>query len=202
MNNQPQSAWLLPPLSRRSWWLVGLAVVVMVLLQVAHSVTEPILRYDRNGILASEYWRLVTGHVVHFSYRHLWANFAGLLAIVWLFAGVLSLRQLMCTLALSVAAIDLGLWLFMPQLISYVGLSGVLHGILAAGCVGWWRTVPRGLAAALTAVLFGKLIWEQVVGELPLAGEMEVIVNAHLYGALGGLVCGLGSLAVFLRKHR
>ena len=37
----------------------------------------------------------------------------------------------------SVAMIDLGFVLFEPQLDWYVGLSGVLHGALAAGAVSW-----------------------------------------------------------------
>jgi len=32
------------------------------------------------------------------------------------------------------------------------------------------------------------LIWEQREGALPLSGSLNVIVNAHLYGAAGGLI--------------
>jgi membrane associated rhomboid family serine protease len=39
----------------------------------------------------------------------------------------------------------------------------------------------------------GKLLWEQAVGPLPGSAEVaggKVIVDAHLYGAIGGLVLG------------
>jgi hypothetical protein len=77
-----------------------------------------------------------------------------------------------------------------PQLEWYVGLSGVLHGALAAGAIGWWRHESRALALALTVVLVGKLAWEQWHGALPLSGDMPVVVDAHLYGAVGGALVG------------
>ena len=77
-----------------------------------------------------------------------------------------------------------------PQLEWYVGLSGVLHGALAAGAIGWWRHESKPLALALTAVLVGKLAWEQWQGALPLSGDMPVVVDAHLYGAIGGALAG------------
>jgi hypothetical protein len=73
----------------------------------------------------------------------------------------------------------------------YVGFSGVLHGALAAGAVAWHRRESALLAWALTAVLAGKLIWEQAVGALPLSGDLPVVVDAHLYGAAGGLLAAL-----------
>ncbi|MFL6551463.1 MAG: rhombosortase, partial [Povalibacter sp.] len=81
--------------------------------------------------------------------------------------------------------------LFEPQLQWYVGLSGVLHGALAAGAIAWWQHETRALASALTLVLVGKLCWEQWQGALPLSGDMLVIVDAHLYGAVGGLFAGV-----------
>jgi hypothetical protein len=56
----------------------------------------------------------------------------------------------------------------------------------------WWRTESRTMALALSAIVLGKLIWEQWHGALPLAGEMTVIVDAHLYGAIGGALAAAG----------
>jgi hypothetical protein len=35
------------------------------------------------------------------------------------------------------------------------------------------------------------LLWEQWRGALPLSGDLNVIVNAHCYGALGGVLAAL-----------
>ena len=37
----------------------------------------------------------------------------------------------------------------------------------------------------LAAVLVGKLLYEHAVGPLPFSGSAGVVVDAHLYGALG-----------------
>src|SRR5690606_29172162 len=90
----------------------------------------------------------------------------------------------------SLGAIGVGFVFYEPQLDWYVGLSGILHGLLAAGALAWWQRESRLLALALSLVVAGKLGWEQWQGALALSGPLPVVVNAHLYGALGGLVGG------------
>ena len=109
-----------------------------------------LLRYERPAVLHGEYWRLVTGHFVHGSAQHLLLNAVGLGLIAALFPRDYSLRGWLLILASSIATIDLGFVLLEPQLQWYVGLSGVLHGALAAGAIGWWRHESRPLALALT----------------------------------------------------
>jgi membrane associated rhomboid family serine protease len=43
----------------------------------------------------------------------------------------------------------------------------------------------------------GKIAYEQSTGALPLAGTLNTIVDAHLYGAIGGVV-----LALLLNSRR
>ena len=156
-----------------------------------------LLRYDRGAVLEGhEYWRLVTAHWVHGSVTHAALNLAGLAIIALLFPRQYSVAQWVWIAALSTAAIDAGFIWSEPQLDWYVGLSGVLHGALAAGALCWWRSESKRMALALTAILVGKLVWEQMAGALPLSGEMPVIVNAHLYGAIGGALAGLGALVI------
>ncbi|HEY5806318.1 MAG TPA: hypothetical protein VIT67_00025, partial [Povalibacter sp.] len=57
----------------------------------------------------------------------------------------------------------------------------------------WWRHETKPMALSLSLVLILKLCWEQWHGALPLSGDMPVIVDAHLYGAVGGLVAGVGT---------
>lgn len=167
-------------------WLVGLLAAVLVLLWFTGETGRELLRYERSAVLQGQYWRLLTGHLVHGSGQHLLLNAVGLGLVAALFPREYSLRAWLLILGSSVATIDLGFVLLEPQLQWYVGLSGVLHGALAAGAIGWWRHESRALALALTAVLVGKLAWEQWHGALPLSGDMPVVVDAHLYGAVGG----------------
>jgi rhomboid family GlyGly-CTERM serine protease len=171
-------------------WLVGLLAAALVLLGLSGEAGRELLRYERLAVLHGEYWRLVTGHFVHGSSQHLLLNAVGLGLIAGLFPREYSVRGWLLILVSSLVTIDIGFVWLEPQLEWYVGLSGVLHGALAAGAIGWWKHESKPLALALTAVLVGKLAWEQWQGALPLSGDMPVVVDAHLYGALGGALAG------------
>lgn len=182
----------LPGRGRGCMWLVGLLALVSVLIELGGEPVRLALRYERVTILAGgEWWRLVTGHLVHAGPAHLLLNMTGLGLIAGLFPRDYSVRQWLIVLFVSIATIDLCFVLFEPQLQWYVGLSGVLHGALAAGAIAWWRHESRQMALALTVILVGKLTWEQWHGALPFSGDMSVIVDAHLYGAFGGALAGL-----------
>lgn len=171
-------------------WLVGLLAATLVLLGLTGDMGRELLRYERLPVLHGEYWRLITGHFVHGSTQHLLLNAVGLGLVAVLFPREYSLRGWLLILASSIATIDIGFVLLEPQLEWYVGLSGVLHGALVAGAIGWWRHESRLRTVALTAIVIGKIAWEQWQGALPLSGDMPVIVDAHLYGAIGGALAG------------
>lgn len=157
------------------------------------------LRYDRLPLADGEWWRLLTGHLVHGGLQHLLLNLAGLAVIVLLFPNEYSPREWFLIGLTSALAIGAGLWWLSPEVSWYVGLSGVLHGVLAAGALAWWRSQTRLLAGLLTAVLVVKLGWEHWQGGLGWSGNLPTIVNAHLYGALGG---GLAAALLVLWHRR
>jgi len=180
------------PVPQGSRWLLGLICALVVLLSLSGEKFTAALRYERDAVLDGQYWRLLTAHLVHGSIRHLLLNLAGLGLIAALFARDFRPAHWIFIGLLSVIAIDVGFVWFEPQLDWYVGLSGVLHGLLAGGAVMWWRTEPKPLALALSLILIGKLAWEQTQGALPLSGDLPVVVNAHLYGAIGGFLAAVG----------
>jgi rhomboid family GlyGly-CTERM serine protease len=195
-SSAPRRHWLTPRLrvrtgSRRGWAVLSLVMIIIIVLAATGDAGRMALRYQRDAVIHEhQYWRLLTGHLVHGSWQHVWLNLAGLGLVASLFRGSYSVMQWLAITLVSVAGIDAGFILLMPQLHWYVGLSGVLHGLLAAGAVAWCRSEDRGLAIALWSILFGKLAWERWHGALPLSGDLNVIVNAHLYGAVSGLLAG------------
>jgi rhomboid family GlyGly-CTERM serine protease len=158
------------------------------------------LRYQRDAILAGEWWRLVSGHFVHLGWAHLGLNVMGLVLMWTLFAADYTPRQWLIIVAGSIASIDAGFLLLNPELVWYVGLSGALHGVMAAGTLAHLRRrEPDGWILAV--FLIGKLVYEQVVGVMPYSLKSAggpVVVDAHLYGAVGALIV-TASLAL-LRK--
>lgn len=174
--------------------LLGLLLAVAVLgLAAWGDAGRALLRYERAGLVAGEWWRLVSGHLVHLSWRHAVMDLAAALTLGWLFGRELSPRRWAWVLLLSLLAVNAGMWWLEPGLTWYVGLSGVLHGVIAAAAMTLaWRRVPGGYV--LLAALVLKLGVEQGFGPLWLAAESAggpVIVNAHLYGAVGGILAAL-----------
>lgn len=172
--------------------VLGLAAIC-TLLAFAGDAGRELGRYERAGLEAGEYWRLLSGHLVHLGWGHLWPNVLALLILGLLFDDVQRRRDWIAVGLSSALTIDAGLYLLDPAVSWYVGLSGVLHGFMAAGALA---LMLRGesLGALLAIGLCGKLVYEQMFGALPFTARSTggpVITAAHLYGAAGGFVAAL-----------
>jgi rhomboid family GlyGly-CTERM serine protease len=185
----------LAQLGARAWHAPLALALVLIAVQLLGAPAWETLPYDRAAILdGGEYARLVTAHFFHYDLAHLAWNLVGLALVAALFAREFDLRGWIVILIASTVAVDLGFLVFEPQLAWYVGFSGVLHGLMAAGLCAWlWRT-PDAITA-LVAVLFAlKLGWEHLMGPLPFTAStlaVPVIHEAHTYGAIGGTAAAL-----------
>jgi rhomboid family GlyGly-CTERM serine protease len=171
-------------------FFAALTAAALVLAAVPRAL--PALAYVRGGIRDGEWWRIVTGHLVHGSAAHLLWNVAGL-ALVWLAFGT-RLGGRAWTLVLAAAAVGTGLGVlaFAPEVGAMAGLSGALHGLAAAGALAAVRAGER-LGWAVLALLVAKVAWEQISGgsaaaQAALGGA--IAVDAHLYGLVSGALAG------------
>jgi rhomboid family GlyGly-CTERM serine protease len=115
---------------------------------------------------------------------------AGLVIVAVFFSQYGNLLDWLFVLLFSAVFTGLGLYWFHPELIWYVGLSGVLHGLFIYGAVREIRFYPFS-GYVLVLLLAGKLFWETMNGALPGSEEVtggRVVVEAHLYGAIAGFV--------------
>ncbi len=185
------SQFRLPPV----WWVPIVIAIVSTALQALG--LDTMLRYSREEIEQGQWWLLLTGNLVHLGWSHLVLNLAGLLMVWWFFDEEFSVAEWLWILLVSGLFVTGGLFLFDPQLIWYVGLSGVLHGLFIAGGIRLLGRDTR-FAVLLLALFAAKLTWEQLFGSLPGTSDMAggpVVVNSHLYGAIGGAVAALLLLA-------
>ena len=156
------------------------------------------LRYERAAIGDGEIWRLLSAHFTHLGWSHLLLNGAGLVLVWYLVGRDFKIGQWLIILLVSVAGIDLGFWFLDPNLSWYVGMSGLLHGLLAAGILVGIQE-GRTEILILGGLVLAKLLFEQFVGPLPgseASSGGTVIVDAHLYGAMAGLLA-----AAIMRRH-
>jgi rhomboid family GlyGly-CTERM serine protease len=132
----------------------------------------------------------LSAHFVHIDLEHAALNSLGLVLMWALFARDYSPWRWAAIYCGSALAVSIGLWFANPELQWYVGASGALHGVMTAGTIAHLRR--RDLDGWILAIfIVGKLTYEQSAGALPFAGTMNTIVDAHLYGAIGGVVVAL-----------
>ncbi|WP_070963700.1 rhombosortase [Vibrio sonorensis] len=153
---------------------------------------EPLASFSiwyRPEIEQGQWWRILTGNLTHTNFAHLGMNMAGLWVITWLFKP--HRNDLIKVILLAALFVGMGN-LFTPAT-SYAGLSGILHGIFGYCAL---KEVFHGRKSSLLLVfgLIGKLAWEHFVGASESTAAMigaRVAVEAHLYGAVGGLLMAL-----------
>ncbi|MDH5326750.1 MAG: rhombosortase [Gammaproteobacteria bacterium] len=172
---------------------ITLALIVTLIAAIG-SELQLGLRYDREAILDGQWWRLISAHLAHLGWSHLFMNLLGL-GLIWALFGahypnrVWILAFLLGSLGVSAML----LWLN-PELHWYVGLSGVLHTFFILGCLADIEKSRWGGTGLLLAVC-AKLAYEQFSGPLPgseASAGGKVIVDSHLYGAIWGGVVYLG----------
>lgn len=173
-------------ISNSHWLAIGVGVICLIF-QLAGF--DESLRFSRDEIADDgEWWRLLTGNLVHLGYPHLFLNLAGLALITLLLAPAMTAWQWSITGLVSMLGVGTGLWFLDPQLHWYVGLSGALYGLLLGGAIAEFR-YQRLVATVIALYTVGKVIWEQLYGAVDSSEKITggtVIVNAHLYGMVTG----------------
>jgi len=176
--------------------LFVLTVIVVQWLQL-----KPYLQFDRSLIEQGEFWRILTGNLIHYNFEHLWMNLAGLALGMYLLAFRYSLIYWFIMVIFCSIAVGVGLYFFDTNMRYYVGLSGALHGILVAGAITEYF-YNKTTSVLLLLFIVCKLAYEQFIGPLsaPLSSSTSVAVNAHLYGAISGFLIGAVLVKVQTKK--
>ena len=183
-DSSPHSPWT----DWRVWLFPGFLMLLIGVLGMGGEPWIEALRYDRAGIENGEWYRLITGNLVHLPGNTIeWRGWTfhcpeRLPMLVWL------RRSFFLFMGMS-----LGLYFFAPDMVWYVGLSGAMHGFFVLGLVP--QAVKKDIVALGCVVyLLGKLGYELYAGA-PVSDEAaiggKVALESHLWGAVSGLAYGV-----------
>lgn len=205
--------------------LLGIGCAALYSMAAANDRWHDALDYRRTAIASGELWRLVTAHLMHLNAAHVVLDVAGLLLVAWIFAREFDWRRQALALLIGAAFVDFGLWFFHPEVERYVGLSGAVHALFAAGATRWLLMESAALdggaadaadstdddashlrsrrawGAALLIGLVVKLVLESRGDAFWLhATNLDVVTAAHRWGSVGGALygaaCGFASARI------
>ena len=188
------------PFARQHTLLVVLICLISFLAFIFDKQISPLFVYNRDLISQGEVWRIFTGHFLHTNGYHLLLNLSAIF-LLWALHGqfyqYLSYASLFIISALTTS---LGLYVFSPDLHQYVGLSGVLHGVFVFGAIMDIHNKDK-TGYLLFIGVWLKVAHEQYSGASQDIAELigaNVAIDAHLWGAIGGLLFSLSYL-IYLR---
>lgn len=161
--------------------------------------TSEWLAYYHTGITQFELWRLITATFSHTNFNHLIMNLVGLIVTLGLFYDTFKKTLISPLIIFSSLFIGFALFFLEPDVIWYVGFSGVLHGLFSYGVISdihhkdkWGYLLAFGL--------FIKVSYEQLFGAQQstiVLIDAPVLINAHLYGVIAGIVFYMFSTKIF-----
>lgn len=169
-------------------WLTLTLAGSMVALFAALGPAPEAWVYDRLAIAAGEWWRLFSGHWVHSDGGHLGWNLAATLLLGWIVERW-NRSFLLLGLLTGSLAVDLMLWLGLPGLSHYCGLSGVLNTLLLVALIALRRDTRGGILLMIGVLSLGKILVELLAGQALFTHTAWASVpEAHLGGWLIGLL--------------
>ncbi len=150
-----------------------------------------LLCLEPSKVTAGEYWRLLTGNLVHFGWLHTLMNAAALLLCVLAFFTEYSVKKFSVLLLWCCSVVGVGIYCFNPEYSPYAGLSGAIHGLIVAGLLQT-RAYPMWIRVIALGLVLAKLVQENSEGyeatDLQTLLPVAVAVESHLYGAIAGFV--------------
>jgi rhomboid family GlyGly-CTERM serine protease len=167
----------------RFWFLF--VVITCSWFLLAH--TE-LMSWNKQLIAEGEYWRIVSGNFSHNNLIHWLMNIATLVLVYFVFDDRLSNKHFML-LSTSLCITGGGL-LWFVRYDEYVGLSGLIHGLIAYAAMVDLLTDKKRVGSIVLAGLSAKLLMEQLYGGDPWVTDLigiNVAIDAHLLFAVLGI---------------
>lgn len=173
--------------------MIGVISVIAFLLE---PISTDYLALQRTGLQDGLYYQALTGHFLHTNFIHIVFNLLGLLLLWALHGDDYETLSYMSKFIVTCLILSACIYRYSPDIHTYVGLSGAIHGVFAWGCI---RDIEKKLISGwlLLVGLVIKVGNEQLNGAgtlMPDLIDASVAIDSHLFGAIIGLSIGLLSL--------
>jgi rhomboid family GlyGly-CTERM serine protease len=186
--------------AKRTPYVTLLLTAAAMLIHIFYS-SRPHLIYTRLAVNDGEWWRLISCHWVHLNADHLlWSSVTFLL--LGSICEIMDRNRYLTTLFVSAIFIPAGIWVFMPHLCVYGGLSGLDCALYSLSVVLFikreWQSRNWAWIIFYTTMLVllpAKVLYEMISGLTIFVNNshtgMVTVPLAHLAGGLVGSVAGL-----------
>lgn len=172
--------------------LLAIIVIWLALYQQQQAWLLDAYDYSREQIW-QEPWRILSAHALHLDLKHAILNAAALVVVTVFFAHHFTVRTWLNAVIIITVLCSLLVWL-VGQPERFVGLSGLIHGLLLMSLLLEWSVknydskamfYPIVIAIIIVKALLEIAGWLQSALLLNIGGEFGVI---HLGGIIGGVV--------------
>lgn len=185
---------------KRTPYLSLLLTTVALLIHFFHPIRAHLL-YSRTALAEGELWRLLACHWVHLNTDHLvWSALT--FFVLETFCEIMDRGRYITALGISTILTPIGIWLIMPNLQAYGGLSGLDCSFYALLIVLFikreWQLQKWGWVifyALMLVLLPVKIIYEMTSGLTVFVNSihsaMVPVPLAHLVGGGVGIAVGI-----------
>ncbi len=174
--------------------LVAAASVAIALWPGAGSLLE----FNRAALAAGDWWRVLSGQLTHFGFEHL-AWDAGVFVVLGVLCERRNRTATLACLGMVTLFIPSAVWLLLPEMATYRGLSGLDTALFALLGVMMLSEKRREGSCGWVAVIFllllgmvAKIAWEFLTGGTIFvdssSDQFVPVPLAHLVGAAVGLL--------------
>lgn len=177
--------------SRKLPWFTLAVTFSIISIYAFFGPAPDALVWDRDLIRDGQTWRLISGHFAHADFEHLAWNAGALIILGSLLEISLTygIRKMILANIISAILIHGMIYTTRPDLIWYVGFSGILNSYFIIALYGIWQKTRSPVAIFVGFGAIAKTCAEVLGGGSVLGiGSWQAVPQAHMAGLISGVI--------------